>query len=301
MPDISKPKALQPGDLVMIIAPAKAIESSHVYYAKELFESKGYKVQVSEHCLGNHHYFSGTDAQRTSDLQKAIDNPEVKAIICARGGYGCVRIVDRVQWAGIIREPKWMVGFSDVTVFHQRMQRYGIESLHATMPLNYQENSSESLDSLFKVLQGEPYSVSSPTNQNNKPGLATGKLIGGNLSILFSLLSTDDRPYYSDCILYIEDLSEQLYHIDRIFHTLRKSGILEIISGLVVGGMTDMKDTAIPFGKNLEEIILEHLEYRKIPICFNFPAGHIPDNQALILGRQCNLHVNSEGARLNFD
>lgn len=301
MPDISKPKALVPGDLVMIIAPAKAIESSHVHYAKELFESKGYKVQLSEHCLGNHHYFSGTDAQRTSDLQKAIDNPEVKAIICARGGYGCVRIVDRVQWAGIIREPKWIVGFSDVTVFHQRMQRYGIESLHATMPLNYQENSIESLASLFKALQGEPYCVSSPANQNDKPGSTTGKLIGGNLSIVYSLLSTDECPDYSGAILYIEDLSEQLYHIDRIFHTLRKSGILEKISGLILGGMTDMKDTAVPFGKSLEQIILEHLEYRKIPVCFNFPAGHMPDNQALILGRVCNLEVNSKGARIHFE
>lgn len=301
MPDISKPKALQPGDLVMIIAPAKAIESSHVYYAKELFESKGYKVLVSEHCLGNHHYFSGTDAQRTSDLQKAIDNPEVKAIICARGGYGCVRIVDRVQWAGIIREPKWIVGFSDVTVFHQRMQRYGIESLHATMPLNYQENSKEAIDTLFKALKGESYSVFSPANQNNKPGLASGKLIGGNLSIMYSLLSTDECPDYSDAILYIEDLSEQLYHIDRIFHTLRKSGILEKISGLIVGGMTDIKDTVVPFGKRLEEIVVEHLKYRKIPVCFNFPAGHMPDNQALILGRKCSLEVNSEGAKLYFE
>lgn len=301
MPNTSKPKALVQGDIVMIISPAKAIDASYVYYAKELFASKGYRVHVGKHTLGNHHYFSGTDDQRASDLQSAIDDPEVKAIICARGGYGCIRIVDCVQWAGMIREPKWIVGFSDVTVFHQRMQRYGIESLHATMPLNYQENSGESLDSLFKALQGEPYCVSSPVNYNNKPGSTTGKLIGGNLSIVYSLLSTDECPDYSGAILYIEDLSEQLYHIDRIFHTLRKSGILEKISGLIVGGMTDMKDTAVPFGKRLEEIVVEHLKYRKIPVCFNFPAGHMPDNQALILGRECSLEVNSEGAKLYFD
>lgn len=292
--------ALQKGDLIYITAPAKAIEAECVTFAKNFFEREGFRVFVSEHCLGEHHYFSGTDGERAADFQKGIDNPEVKAIVCARGGYGCIRIVDTLEWAGMLRDPKFIVGFSDVTVFHQRMQRFGLESIHATMPLNFTSNSEESLSTLLSALKKEPYAISILENKWNKKGRAKGKLVGGNLSILYSLLGTDDQIDYMDAILFIEDLSEQLYHLDRIFYAFQKVGILERISGLIVGGMTDMKDTAIPFGKSYEEIILEHFQFRKIPIVFGFPAGHIEDNRAMVFGREAELKVEISGGSLIF-
>ena len=284
-------KLLQPGDLITIVAPAKAIEESHISFAKSLFESRGYRVQVGADCLGSHHYFSGTDLERASDLQEALDNPEVKAIICARGGYGCVRILNHLQWARFIREPKWLVGFSDVTVLHQHIGMLDLPSIHASMPLNYKENTPEAIDSLFDALEGNQLTYDIAANSYNKRGDASGKLVGGNLSILYSLLGTDDCIDYSECILFIEDLAEQLYHIDRMFYAFAKAGIFDKIKGLIVGGMTDLKDTAIPFGQDIYTLILAHFTYRNIPIVFDFPAGHINDNRALIIGKEVQLHV----------
>lgn len=296
-----RPPVLRSGDLVYITAPAKAIEEEHVLFAKELFEDAGFKVMIGQHCLGRHHYFSGTDEERQADLQFAIDHPEVKAIVCARGGYGCVRIVDRIQWAGMLREPKWMVGFSDVTVFHQRLQRFGISSIHGTMVLNYNTNSSEAINTMMAALKGENADVSCDPNSYNKNGVANGKLVGGNLSIVYSLLGTDDQVDFTDCILFVEDLAEHLYHIDRMFFALNKAGVLDKIKGLIIGGMTDLEDTDIPFGKTVEEIILDHFTYRNIPIAFGFPAGHISDNRALILGDQCKLEVSAEKTLLSYN
>ena len=291
---------LQKGDLIYITSPAKSIETECIDFAKSFFEKHGFRVQISQHCLGQYHYFSGTDFERAADFQEGIDNPEVKAIICARGGYGCVRIVDNLQWASIVREPKWIVGFSDVTVFHQRMQNFELKSIHGTMPLNFSSNSEESLTTLLKALTNESYSISSPISKWNKLGEAKGRLVGGNLSILYSLLGTDDEVDYTDSILFIEDLAEQLYHLDRMFYAFKKAGILERISGLIVGGMTDMKDTAVSFGQSYEEIILEHFEFRKIPIAFEFPVGHQDDNRALVLGSEVNFKVSDKGGELRF-
>jgi muramoyltetrapeptide carboxypeptidase len=249
------PQPLVAGDLIYITAPAKAIEKEHVDFAISFFENAGYKVLVSKNCLGQHHYFSGTDEERLEDLQYGIDHPEVKAIVCARGGYGCVRIVDRIQWASMLREPKWMVGFSDVTVFHQHLQRFNLPSIHGSMVLNFKDNTQEALTTLLSALKGESFSLSATSTQN-KPGQAEGTLIGGNLSIVYSLIGTNNQPDYSDKILFVEDLAEHLYHIDRMFYALNKSGILDKINGLVVGGMTELEDTATPFGMSVEEIIL---------------------------------------------
>lgn len=292
--------SLQPGDLIYITAPAKSIEIDLIDHAKTLFEERGFRVLLSEHCSGVHHYFSGTDEERLKDLQYGIDHPDVKAIVCARGGYGCVRIVDLIGWAGMIRNPKWLIGFSDVTVFHHRLQRFGLESIHGTMPLNFKQNSPETFETLFSALEGKKYAIECSPHPKNKIGRAEGKLVGGNLSILFSLLGTNDRIDYSDCILFIEDLSEQLYHIDRMFQSLRKAGVLDQIKGLMVGGMTDMKDTAVPYGLSLEEIILDQFRYRNIPICFGFPAGHIDDNRALILGRKVAFTVGEKRTEVKF-
>ncbi len=291
---------LSKGDKITIIAPAKAIEREKVLYAKDFLEKYGFVVEISKNCLGQYNYFSGTPAERLNDFQLALDDPETKAILCARGGYGCIELVDNIQWASMIRNPKWVVGYSDITVFLSRLTQLGVNCIHGTVPLNFEDNSKEALETLIQALCGNPYTINSEINPYNKLGSASGKLTGGNLSILYSLIGTDDMVDYSNTILFIEDLSEHLYAIDRMFHSLRKSGVLSKINGLIVGGMTDLKDTEQPFGKSVEEIILSHFEYRKIPIAFNFPAGHISDNRALILGKSITLDVTESGAKIVF-
>lgn len=291
---------LKPNDEIRIVAPAKAIEAEHVLFSKNILENAGFKVSISKFCLGHHNYFSGSEFERLEDFQEALDDPNVKAILCARGGYGCVQILDKLQWASFLREPKWIIGFSDVTIFHQRVLTYGLKSIHGTMPLNFSKNSHDSIETLIKALTGIDYNIACSATNYNKTGSAKGKLVGGNLSILYSLLGTNDMIDYSDTILVIEDLAEQLYHLDRMFYAFSKAGILDKIKGLIVGGMTDMKDTIIPFGKSYQEIILSHFEYRKIPICFDFPVGHIDDNRAIILGEQVELSVSLNGVEMNY-
>lgn len=294
------PVSLQKGDLIALVAPAKAIEPEHVFFAKDFFEKEGFRVVISDNCLGEHHYFSGDEEQRLKDFQSALDNPEVKAIVCARGGYGCVQILDRIQWATQLQEPKWIVGFSDVTYFHQRMQRHGIASIHGTMPLNFQQNSPEALSTLIDCLKGNYPEIKWNSAENNRFGEAKGVLVGGNLSILYALLGTDDQLDFEDTILYIEDVGEPIYAIDRMFYAFSKAGVLDKIKGLVVGGMTNLSDSAVPFGKSYEEVILSHFAYRRLPIAFGLPAGHLDDNRALTLGITTTLSVGKEHNRLAF-
>lgn len=292
--------SLVKGDLIYITAPAKAVEEEFVLFAKTFLEEQGFRVLISKHCTGQFNYFSGTDEERLEDFQFGIDNPEIKAILCARGGYGCIRILDRIQWAGMLRDPKWLVGFSDITIFHQRLQRFDLPSIHATMPLNFKENTPRALSTLVSALKGETYTIECPSAVHSKKGIMKGKLVGGNLSILYSLLGTDDQIDYSNTILFIEDLYEQLYHIDRMFFAFEKAGVFNKIKGLIVGGMTNIQDTAVPFGKTIEELILSHFTYHSIPIAFDFPAGHIDDNRALILGQEIVLEITDDKTLLSY-
>ena len=294
------PAPLKKGDLIYITAPAKAIDESPVFYTRDFFISHGFRVEISKNCFGQFNYFSGTDEERTADLQYGIDHPEVKAIICARGGYGCVRILDGIRWANMLREPKWLVGFSDITVFHHRLYNLGVQSIHGTMSLNFEKNSTETFETLLAALTGKSYQIESPYNTKNKQGSVVGKLIGGNLSIVYSLIGTEDAFDFEDTILFLEDLAEHYYHLDRMFYALKKCGALDKINGLVIGGMTELEDTTIPFGMSVEEIVLQHFTFRKIPICFDFPAGHIDDNRALIFGKEVQLNVNEKGGALLF-
>lgn len=291
---------LEKGDKIKIVSPAKGIEPALIFEAKEFWEKEGYVVELGEFCVGKYHYFSGTDEERKKDFQDALDDPEVKAIICARGGYGCVRIVDLINWSSFIRQPKWIVGFSDVTVFHQRIQRFGFDSIHATMPLNYKENTKEALQTMSDALSGKLETQSYAGNANNIEGSAKGRLLGGNLSIVYSLLGTDDQPDYSGSILFLEDLSEQLYHIDRMFFSLEKAGVLNQISALMIGSFTEMKDTEAGFGKSLEQLILDRVAFRKIPVAFDVPIGHINDNRAVVFGKEVSLIVSKNNVELSY-
>lgn len=295
-----KPEPLIPGDLIYITAPAKAIENTLVDYAVEFFKSQGFRVLVSPNCTGKFGYFSGSDHERTSDLQKGIDNEDVKAIICARGGYGSIRILDSLNWAAMLRHPKWLVGFSDITVFHHRLFNLGIQSIHGTMPVNYKSNSPEALQTLMDSLCGREIKISYTSTNSDKHGRAQGTLIGGNLSIIYSLLATKDCYLFKDAILFIEDLSEQLYHLDRMLFAIKKAGVFNFIKGLIIGGLTDMEDTIDSIGLSIHDIILQHFNYSKIPIAFDFPCGHFEDNRAMIIGASVEFSVSKEEVRLTY-
>ncbi len=294
------PAYLEKGDTLAIISPAKAIDEKFILFAKQFWEEKGFRVIVTENALSQHHYFSGTDTERSNDLQKVIDHPDIKAIICARGGYGCVRTLDYVQWAGMVNFPKWLIGFSDVTVYHQLLGKLEVASIHATMPLNYKDNTSESLESLHGILIGQNIHYQWKTAKQNKQGACEGLLLGGNLAVLSNLIGTDIFPDYTGKILFLEEVGEYLYAIDRMFYQLKRAGVLDKISGLIIGSFSNLKDTETPFGNSLEEIILNHFKFSSIPVCFDFPAGHQDDNRALLFGKKMKLSVNENTASLEF-
>lgn len=294
------PSYLKPGDAVYLCAPAKAIEEAYVLAAEAWLHSNGLKAIRSKHLTGRHHYFSGTEIERLSDFQEGIDHPTAKAIWSVRGGYGSIQILDGLQWAAFLQAPKWVIGFSDVCVLHHKVQSLGYQSIHGTMALNIDKNTAESKWRLYDILSGNKKSFEFAAVPSNKLGRACGKLIGGNLSIIYSMLATPERYDFDAAILFIEDLAEHLYHIDRMLHALRKCGALHQINGLMVGGMTDLEDTDIPFGQSINALIMAHFQYRNIPICFDFPAGHIDNNQALILGAQIELSVNENHCTLNY-
>lgn len=295
-----RPNNLEKGDLIYIVSPAKSIDPESIYFAKKLIESWGFIAECGTNTLGEYNYFSGNDIDRATDFQLAIDHKEAKAILCARGGYGCVRIMDKLNWSNFEKSPKWLIGFSDITVMHHRAQRLSVMSMHATMPLNFQMNSREALETFRAALIGESFSIQAPPSSFNKIGSARGRLLGGNLSIIYSLLGTSDTYDFKDSVLFIEDLSEQLYHIDRMLFALKKAGVFDEIKALVIGGMTDLKDTSPSFGMTYEEVILEKVKESSIPICFNFPIGHIDDNRAMIIGETVELEVGPHGASLCY-
>ena len=295
-----QPPALNPGDLIYITAPAKLMDPQAVSYAKKHLEQNGFNVLISKNCLGKHHYFSGTDEERLLDFQFGIDHPDVRAILCARGGYGSIRLVDRINWANMLREPKWMIGFSDITVFHHRLNKLGVQSIHGSMPINFEKNTEAALTSLVNTLKGSWPQFLLPSNQCNKVGIATGNLIGGNLSIVYSMLGTDDQYDFEDSILFLEDLGEHYYQVERMFFALKKSGAFQKIKGLIIGGISELEDTDPPLGRTIEEIVLDQLMFTRIPVLFNFPGGHIEDNRAMVFGKKIQLTVSEEEASVVY-
>lgn len=299
---MQKPAHLKKGDKVMIISTARKISEEEIRPAVEVLNKWGLIVVLGENLFKENHQFSGTTEQRTNDLQKALDDEMIKAVFCARGGYGTVKLVDALDFSKFTKYPKWIVGYSDVTVLHNHInQNYNIQTLHATMPINFPTNTNESLESLHKALFGEELNYDFAADQLNKNGLAEGILIGGNLSIIYSLTGTASQIDTKEKILFLEDLDEYLYHVDRMMTNLKRAGILKDIAGLIVGGMSDMNDNAIPYGKTAKEIILEVVKEYGYPLCFDFPAGHIDDNRTLVMGekvkltvgKNCNLKISS--------
>ncbi|MDD2278592.1 MAG: LD-carboxypeptidase [Bacteroidales bacterium] len=297
------PPILQKGDVVGIVAPARKVSREEIATAITMLESWGLKVVLGKNIFGEYNQFSGTDSERAADFQSMIENHQIKAIICARGGYGSVRILSQIDLRYLQREPKWVVGYSDVTVFHGMLNSwYMMESIHGIMPINFPADGKPNIstESLRNVLFGETPTYNAQAHPFNRYGSASGYLIGGNLSILYSICGSDADVITEGKILFIEDLDEYLYHIDRMMMNLKRNGKLRGLAGLIVGGMTDMNDNTIPYGKSALEIIREMVEGYKYPVCFDFPAGHQKENVALIMGRSVNLKVDDNGTTLEF-
>ena len=293
------PPPLQAGDRIGIVSTARKITEAELQPALKTFADWGLEVVLGKNLFAVYHQFAGTDRQRLADLQDMLDDPEIKAIVCARGGYGTARIIDDLNFKMYSVKPKWIVGFSDVTVLHSHIHTHcGTETLHAIMPLTF-PGTPEAMESLRKALFGEPISYELDPHPFNREGSCSGQLVGGNLSILYSINNTPSDIDTTGNILFIEDLDEYLYHIDRMMLSLRRSGKLENLAGLIVGGMTKMNDNEVPFGKNAYEIIAETVKNYTYPLIFNFPAGHISDNRVLIIGRRSEMTV-SERVRLRL-
>ncbi|MEY4011545.1 MAG: hypothetical protein RIT22_669 [Bacteroidota bacterium] len=295
------PPYLQKGDTVAILATARKHIVKSMQPTIDLLESWGLHVVLGKSIGLEENQLAGTDAQRAADLQEQLDNPNIKAIWCARGGYGTVRVVDLIDFTQFKKHPKWLVGFSDVTVLHNHLNTMGYKSIHGIMPISLAKATPEAIESLRLSLFGQPLQYAIDSHPMNRLGKASGELVGGNLSILYSLLGSPSAIDCKDKILYIEDLDEYLYHIDRMMMNLKRNGCLESLKGIIVGSMTDMKDNDIPWGKNALEIVQDVTKKYDIPMIFNFPAGHIHDNRALILGSNVTLEVTENCSTVVFE
>jgi muramoyltetrapeptide carboxypeptidase len=258
-------------------------------------------VKLANGLFSESHQFAGTDEVRTKALQELLDDNTVQAIICARGGYGTVRIIDTLDFAAFSKHPKWLIGFSDITVLHTHIwQHYGIATIHAAMAFSFQPDriDEENATTLHAVLFGENSTYSFAPDPHNRAGTAKATLLGGNLSVLYSTLGSPSDLDTKGCILFLEDLDEYLYHIDRMMMNMKRNGKLSNLAGLVIGGMNDMRDNTIPFGKTAHEIIAEHVAEYKYPVAFGFPAGHEKKNLALVFGTEYALEVKDNSCLL---
>lgn len=287
------PPFIKRGDRIRIISPAGKVQKDKILSGIELLQDEGFEVIVGNHVFDRYFQYAGADQQRAADLQEAIDDKDTKAIICARGGYGTVRILEMTDFSGFLKNPKWIAGFSDVTVLHNLLNKYRIASIHGSMPGFFLENKkpSKSFFSLMELLKNGTSKIESPNHELNRTGACSGELVGGNLSLIYSLQGTSWQLNTNGKILLIEDLSEYLYHLDRMMQNLRLSGQLENLAGLVVGGFTDMKDNDSPFGKTAYEIIFDAVKEYSFPVCFDVSVGHIAKNLSVMLGGTYHLEV----------
>jgi len=285
---------LKKGDKIAITCPAKKLPKP-MDAAVKVLQGWGLEVIEGETMQASYHQFAGDDDLRARDMQHFIDDDSIKAIIAARGGYGTIRMIDKVDFSRLISHPKWIVGFSDITVLHSHLHTvYGLQTIHGQMPVNIEDASSASLTSLKKALFGEVVHYHFTSHSLNRAGQIIAPVIGGNLSLLIAMLGSVSDMDYSGKILFIEDVGEYLYSVDRMLHTLKRAGKLNNLAGLIVGGFTDLKDNDIPFGFTVADMVMNLVGEFKYPVCFDFPAGHIPDNHAIIFGKNLNLTVNNQ-------
>ncbi|WP_157578189.1 S66 peptidase family protein [Tenacibaculum ovolyticum] len=299
------PPSLQKGDTIAIVAPAGILKNrKHVIdKAKKLAESWGLKVIYGKHMFNQAHHFAGTDDERCQDFQDALDNPNIKAIWSARGGYGSVRILDKLDFSKFKQNPKWVIGYSDITAFHNHIHNIGVETIHGIMGTSMQDKPEvieKSITSLKKALFGERLHYETSFSKYNRQGEFEGELVGGNIAILASMLGSSSQMSTDNKILFIEEIGEYKYSIDRMLQSLKRAGYFTKVKGIIVGDMTKVKKNSTPWGSSIEQLILEVIP-KNVSIVFNFPAGHEPDNRALIMGRTVNVNVLEKKGIINFN
>ena len=294
------PKYLQQGDVVAIVSPSGFVETDPIEKAIVLLESWGLRVKMGSHVYNRQGIFAGTDAERREDLNAMIHDDDVKAIFCSRGGYGAARIVSSIDFMHLKSHPKWIIGFSDITVLHSALNLHGICSIHGVMPNSFHKTHSHSLASLKNILMGNTVEYTLSYNPHNIEGDARGVLVGGNLSILYALRGTPFDLDYANKILFIEDIGEKLYHLDRMLINLELGGCLSKLRGMIVGGLSDMGDGSTPYCKSAEEIIRSYIEKYSYPLIFDFKAGHIDENVALLFGKEIYLNCRKSECLVSF-
>jgi muramoyltetrapeptide carboxypeptidase len=289
-------KTLSEGDTVAIIATAKKIDQQYITRAIKLLESWGLQVQIGKHVLAQHHQFAGSDDQRAEDLQWVVTSPEIKAVICARGGYGTVRIIDKVDYSKLSQYPKWFVGFSDVTVLHNHFHtHFNLPTIHGTVPLNFPKlGTDQNLESLRELLFNGNAQYAIEPHPFNQLGDVTAPIVGGNLAMLESLAGTNSDINTENKILFLEEISEYAYRVDRMLWNLKKGGKLDKLAGLILGGFTDIKEGKDHFGWDGYEMVQEIAKDYNYPVCYGFPAGHQAENRAFMLGAPTYLSVQED-------
>lgn len=295
------PNFLKPGDEIRIISPAGHIDPGLIDQAKSKLTHWGYRPTEGMFTRGTYGRFSGNDQERYTDLQQALDDPNVKAILCSRGGYGLARIIDRIDLTKFKESPKWIIGFSDITLLHQAILPAGIISIHGGMAkqLAQMPDNAQPLVQLQGILQGNIPTYKVSTHPNNRTGHGKGKLVGGNLAVLMGIRATPLEPPYAGSVLLLEDIGEKPYQIDRMLQNLRIGGALSRLSGLIVGQFTDTEEDP-DMHATIYELIADAVKEYNYPVCFNFSAGHITDNYPLLMGATVQLDVNEDGSQITF-
>ena len=276
---------------IAIAAPARKVEPNEIQFAADWLNENGFEAVFDERLFASDYIFAGNDDFRAAILQEYLDCDDIDAIWLARGGYGSIRIIDRLDFTKFAKHPKYIIGFSDGTVFHGKMQRLGFPSIHASMPYCFENKTAEAKQSLIDALLGKPLCYEFASHPLNHLGEAEGVIVGGNLSVLYGMLGSNSFPETDGKILFIEEVDEYIYHIDRMMHGLKRAGKLDNLKALLIGGLTEIHDNPDLFGQSVEEVIFDVVKEYDYPVCFNFPAGHFADNRAIIFGQEANLLV----------
>ena len=285
---------LKTGFKIAIAAPARMVTREEMAFGIQWLKDMGFVPVYDDRLFNQYYIFSGDDDARAAVFQEYLDNEDIDAIWIARGGYGSIRIIDKLDFTQFLQHPKWIIGFSDGTVLHGKLSRLGVPSLHAAMPFYFANKTTEAKQSLFDALTGKPLHYEIASNPLNRLGKMEGKIVGGNLSVLYGMIESDTFPELDGKILFIEEVDEYIYHIDRMMHGLKRAGKLEQLKGLIVGGLTQIHDNSHPFGQTAEEVIAEAVSEYEYPVCFGFPAGHFDDNRPLFFGLKSRVEVTSE-------